>query len=358
MSNVKSASHSLNKGSFQLRSSSQFNPKKSVVLPVKTSKKISNKVVVKPYFSKLDIDFKKVSTGLKLQKQYEKQKDDPMAKTSTNFRTWNHNPDNSGYQTSTNFFRSQQLPLMKQIVQDEKNLHVNESIQLPQRNVHTSHGFSIKEANKEYESRIKEIHASRPEKLRMSLELKEKMRDSDPFFIRRIDISDRKFEKERENGLNSSRMNYQNSDIFFSKPFDFVKDKSIDKKLLYQSHMKFYGSTNQSRSEWSPKHSNPSLLNHTNTPYNILNSSAKSISKTKKEIMESSLGSPANKQKSLCEFIDLARVFSPNPNKEYLRALNSSPKAFERSSNICANYLDLHKMYGSLCERPFVNKII
>jgi hypothetical protein len=79
--------------------------------------------------------------------------------------------------------------------------------------------------------------------------------------------------------------------------------------------------------------------------------------KTKEEIYKEHNGSPANRQKSLCEFIDLARVFSPNENKEYMKALQKSNTAFNTNSNICANYQDLHKMYGSLCEKPFVKKL-
>ena len=80
--------------------------------------------------------------------------------------------------------------------------------------------------------------------------------------------------------------------------------------------------------------------------------------KTKEEIYQEHNGSPANRQKALCEYIDLNRVACPNPNKEYLKAFNASNTAFNKSSNICANYQDLHKMYGSLCEKPFVKKII
>jgi hypothetical protein len=188
--------------------------------------------------------------------------------------------------------------------------------------------------------------------------MKEKMRDSDPFFLRRIEISDLKFIKQREEALSSSRLNYNDSDVFFSKPFDFASDKSIDKKLLIDNHLKFYGSANLSKSEWAPKNSKTNLVNHTNVRYNILNSTVKSFVKTKEEIYKEHNGSPANRQKSLCEFIDLARVFSPNPNKEYLNALRMSGSTFNKSSNICANYQDLHRTYGSLCEKPFTKKII
>ena len=123
------------------------------------------------------------------------------------------------------------------------------------------------------------------------------------------------------------------------------------------NNTKFYGATNSSNSQWSPKNSKLNLVNHTSVPYSIFNVGVKSFTKTKEEISKEYEYSPARKQKSLGEFADLIRVFSPNPNKAYIAALERSSTAFHKKSNICSNYQDLHRLYGSLCDKPFVKKM-
>jgi len=183
------------------------------------------------------------------------------------------------------------------------------------------------------------------------------MQASDPFFREKYDYNDDKFNKEKQLFIKTKK-DMLDSNIFFNKEIvDIRKDKSIDKFILSNTNSKIYGINNPSRSEWSPKNSKFSLLNHTSVPFSVLNSGVKSFSKTKGEIYELSGENAANKQKAICEFIDVARVFHPNPNKEYLNALKSK-NPFNQNSNICSNYLNLHRMYGSLCENPFVKKII
>jgi len=217
--------------------------------------------------------------------------------------------------------------------------------------------LTLKKENIEYERKLHTSHATRGENIRKVRQLKEKMQESDPFFMKRYDTSNEKFIKERENNLSSNKPNYYDSDIFNQKEFDLSKDKSVDKHIFADTRRKIYGTFYPSNSEWSPKNSKINLMNHGSVPFSIFNPNMKSFVKTKDEISQDHNGSPANKQKALCEFIDLARVFAPNPNKEWLNSFQKSDQAFHKNSNICANYQNLHRMYGSLCDKPFVKKI-
>ncbi len=57
-------------------------------------------------------------------------------------------------------------------------------------------------------------------------------------------------------------------------------------------------------------------------------------------------------------FNDLTRVGVPNSNKEFLNAYSKSKNAFARNSNLCATYLDIHRLYKDMSDKPFVKKII
>jgi len=226
------------------------------------------------------------------------------------------------------------------------------------RNIHTANPlFNLKEEVRDYERKLHTSHTSRGLELKKVKEIKIKMQASDPFFREKYDYNDDKFNKEKQIFIKTKKDKFD-SNIFFNKEIEDVrKGKSIDKFILSNTTNKIYGINSSSRSEWSPKNSKFSLLNHTSVPFSVLNSGVKSFSKTKGEIYELSGENAANKQKAICEFIDVARVFHPNPNKEYLNALKSK-NPFNQNSNICSNYLNLHRMYGSLCENPFVKKII
>ena len=84
-----------------------------------------------------------------------------------------------------------------------------------------------------------------------------------------------------------------------------------------------YTVSRESNSQWHPKNLMPTLLNYSSTEHHILNPGIKNISNTKKELEEqcekvSTNYHLGNRQKSLCEFIDLSRVGAPHQNKDYL----------------------------------------
>lgn len=366
---VRNTSNSLMIDNFQNRSTSQLNLKstKNMYLPNKTYvQNNENNYSKKPYFSKLDVDIKKISNGLSMKKQYLKTENlDEMTKTENKIRKDFDEEiiqnDKIAVKTSTNFFKSDsKLPQVDDNKTTQKT-HIlkTDNYNPKERNIHTSQGFNLKNYNIQYINQLQANFQNRADNVKKCKELKEKMRESDPFFLKKkTDQNQEKFIKQRENYLNDSKMNFYNSDIFQMKPFNLVTDKTIDKYIIANNNIRFYGSSNPSKSEWSPKNSKLNLVNHTSVPYSIFNPEVKSFVKTKEEIAREYSNSPAKKQKSLGEFADLVRVFSPNPNKEYLAALNTSNNVFYKNSNICANYQNLHRMYGSLCDKPFVKKMI
>jgi hypothetical protein len=365
---VRNTSNSLMFDNNQNRSSSQLNLKtsKKMYMPNKSSsRKNEYPNTHKPYFSKLDVDIKKISNGLCMKKQYLKTENfDDLSKIDNKIRKEliEELPNEmKAVKTSSNFFKtSANLPQVDENKTTKNNVYLNTEHHIPkERNIHTSQGFSLKNYNTHYVNELQANYHNRAENIKKCKELKEKMRESDPFFLKKkTDQIQDKYLKEKENYLNASKMNFYNSDIFQMKPFDLATDKTVDKFIIANSNIRFYGSSNPSKSEWSPKNSKLNLVNHTSVPYCIFNPGLKSFVKTKEEITKEYSNSPAKKQKSLGEFADLVRVFSPNPNKEYLSALQLSNNAFHKNSNICANYQNLHRMYGSLCDKPFVKKMI
>ena len=351
-SNTLSNALSQNKETFKTTKKNPTLLKKSKMLTKKDTKD-------KKPFSMLDVDIKKVSNGTKMEKQYVREEKSKVNDTNHPFNKFNETfeKDNQAFKTSTGFYKTKEerLPHMQE---SEMKRGITTPMNSSHQNIHSLQGNNIKEINEEYVRRIYTSHANRQESHRKAKDIKDKMRASDPFFQKGTDVSNEGFVKQRERNLVSSKPNYYRSDIFNSKEFDLFKDKSIDKFIIANPIAKGFTSTSPSRSEWSPKNSKINLFNHTSVPYSVLNSNMKSFVKTKEEIYQDHNGSPANRQKALCEFIDLARVSTANPNKEYLNAFNSSSRAFHKSSNICSNYQDLHRMYGSLCERPFVKKIV
>jgi hypothetical protein len=224
----------------------------------------------------------------------------------------------------------------------------------------------------EFERLVKTAHSNRGKDLYTSVgpslpyvsvkEIKKKQQESDIFFTRKSRNIMENFDKVRESHNKSKGMDYQDSDIFMMKNNPLALQKNAEKYLDAAKKSQVYSSSSRSNSEWQPKNAYASLLNHSSTNYNLLNPEAKNTSRTKGQILnESHTGNsfnPTFKQKSLCEFIDLTRVGVPNPNKEFLSAFNKSKNGFGRESNLCSAYLDLHKMYRGISERPFVKKIV
>ena len=175
--------------------------------------------------------------------------------------------------------------------------------------------------------------------------LREKMYKSDIFHQK----SQEKNQKSTIN--NTNKIN--NSDIFNIKNNN-IENNKINNELKYTS-------SRESKSEWKPKNLMPTLLNHSSSKFHILNQSIKNISKTKDEIINECKNkynnvNYCNKQKSLCEYIDLTRVSSSNINIDYHKALKMNKKTFNVHNNICSQFYDIFGSYKSLCDKPFVNK--
>ena len=174
------------------------------------------------------------------------------------------------------------------------------------------------------------------------------------------DIFHQKPKVNYDNGLmKKNKKYYQNSDIFHLKnDIENIKksgEKSYFKK--YDNSLK-YTTARESNSEWDPKILKPNLMNHSSTQYNILNPSQKNNSKTKNEIQnECNKINPnecfTNKQKSLCEFIDLSRVSAPNVNNNYIRIMKINPRACYKRNNFCSEYYDIYGQYKNICDKPF-----
>jgi len=208
-----------------------------------------------------------------------------------------------------------------------------------------------------YERNIKTAHAQRFQDP-ASREIKKKMTDSNIFLTKNKTnsssqknlIYDLKHERAPNSNSNTNKKDYWGSDIFMSKNNTEI---NTSKAQLSKSKETTYNVSTRSNSEWNDKVSHPSLFNHTSVKYHILNPSIKHIFKTKEDIKESTAFNPVHRQKSLCEYRDLTRVGQPNMNREYYSALEKSPEIFRRTSDICANFLDIHRGYKGLIEHPF-----
>lgn len=115
--------------------------------------------------------------------------------------------------------------------------------------------------------------------------------------------------------------------------------KKTGEKYFFQPVNKVYHANVLSNSVWIPSHSNPSLFNHTNNEFNILNPAIKSHCKTKKEIITKENGHTiTHKQKALGEFVDITRNGSPNPNKDFVNVFKTYSRPFNRQKNQCSEF--------------------
>jgi hypothetical protein len=187
-------------------------------------------------------------------------------------------------------------------------------------------------------------------------EIKKKMQDSDVFFLKKTNAKVDNFNTLKDWYNNKDQTIYNDSDIFLRKDDALSRSKSGE-KYFFKKKEKLYDTTCKSNSEWIDKNLYQTLLGHSSRDYHILNPGIKHISKTRQDIInDTATYNPIYRQKSLCEFIDLNRVGVPNPNKEFLKAFRTSKNAFCKNTNICANYLDIHREYRDLSDRPFVKK--
>jgi hypothetical protein len=293
-------------------------------------------------FSLLDIPINKISKGTNLPEQFQRQTSERKTSKPKHILT-EENETNTNNNFNTMTYRDKFI----------------------QRNVKTAVRYNGKESFfKEYERHAKTSQSkTRPEKScfpEVSVkEIKLKAQESDIFFNKRTDNIKENFEQVRENYNSRGKPDHINSDIFNLKKDKTANNKNSEKYLDKTNKTVTYNVSSKSNSEWHIKNNYASLFNHCSTKFHILNPHIKNIFKTKEEICEESKNfNPTFRQKSLCEFIDLTRVGVPNPNKEYLNALNKSKQVFNRDSNICASYLDLQRLYKNLSDPPFVKKFI
>jgi hypothetical protein len=164
----------------------------------------------------------------------------------------------------------------------------------------------------------------------------------------------------KKNQNKSTKFGY---DIFRSDVFNFKKQYSSEflkksgEKTVLLPPTKFYTSNSMSNSVWIPSHSNPSLFNHTNNEYHILNPSIKTISPLKSKIITSdNKDIITHRQKSFSEFVDITRNGSPNPNKDFVNIYKKTLKPFNKTKNLCSEYALMSHTNKDMCGPIFTTK--
>jgi len=218
---------------------------------------------------------------------------------------------------------------------------------------------------REFERLVKTAHSRRDTHSNLPevdvKQIKSKMQESDIFFLKDSNGRKDNISSPKEHLSKTRAKNFQESDIFMIKNNKIAIDKNGEKYLNIDSKKKFnFNTWSQSNSEWSAHVGKNSLLNHGSVQYHLLNPNLKAISKTKEIIFAESKSelNPVHRQKSLCEFLDLTRVGVPNTNKLLVNTLKNSKNIYNKESNICSSYLDIHRLYRGISEKPFMKKII
>ena len=238
--------------------------------------------------------------------------------------------------------------------------NLDETINLQQRDLFMPKGFElyekiIKKAAynniKNLSIEEKNLNSGKTKYIPIRHKIKKNMSESDIFH--------QKKNKDYDKLINNHKRDFQNSDIFNIKNNIENINKSGEKSFFkkYDNNLK-YTTSRESKSEWKPKSLKPNLLNYSSINYNILNPNTHNVSKTKEEIKKecekiNNIENYTHKQKSLCEFIDLSRVFAPNCNNDFIDILKKNPKACYKKNNICSEYYDIHGHYKNLCDKPF-----
>lgn len=226
---------------------------------------------------------------------------------------------------------------------------------------------------KEYERIIKTAHetkrllgADHPNPRLVS----QKMLASDIFFINdKNEDKNKIFQQNKKkspttntnNFSSNERPEYLDSDIFNIKNNLMSINKIGEKQLLKVNRYQYSGfyPSAKSNSEWSPKNQSNNYMNYHSSDYDIFNPLIKKNINTIANLKNNSNGfNPANRQKSISEFIDLTRNGVPNTNKELIKALDKDNKIFSYKEDLCSNFLDLHREYKYLVEQPFVKKAL
>lgn len=134
------------------------------------------------------------------------------------------------------------------------------------------------------------------------------------------------------------------SDIFFNSKDSKAIQQSNEAYSSLRANDRKMGSVDELGSQWTIMKCDPSLMNYTNTKFNILNIKAKPISLNKSQIMaclNNHEYAIAKKKKGISSFVDMTRSGVSNPNKGY-------KNCFHRRKSQCTLFIDLHKDYKNL----------
>lgn len=218
---------------------------------------------------------------------------------------------------------------------------------------------------KQYERNIKTSHQNRSKNTLNSREVNYKMLESDIFFFKNTNEEKKNIFKEKKNlpiaidsninNNNKKDSNPYDSDIFLLKNNEKSLKKIGEKFLFSNKGPKEYHCSQKSNSEWKPnKIEFKSFVNYHSCDYDIVKPEVAIKIHTRNEILKEANGvNPAKIQKGLCEFNDLGRISNPNPNREYVKAIQGNEKLFLKKNNMCSDFLNLYTEYSSLCEKPF-----
>lgn len=162
---------------------------------------------------------------------------------------------------------------------------------------------------------------------------------------------------------NNDNINKFGSETYKSDVFSFNSQvsprflkKSGERSCFFPSN-KVYSSNSMSNSVWIPSHSNPSLFNHTNNEYHILNPLMKTISPVKSQVInDTNRHIISHRQKSFSEFIDITRNGSPNPNKDFVNVYKNYDFPFNRTKNVCSDFALMSHYNKDLCGPIFTTK--
>jgi len=147
---------------------------------------------------------------------------------------------------------------------------------------------------------------------------------------------------------------YRTSDIFNLNPNTKLNISKSGEKYLQtelENKNKIHFNKTVSNSAWYPKiPKRHNYMGYTSVKFNIISPGTKSFCLTKEDILKGD--KPSNKVKSISEFIDLCRVSAPNIGKNHENYLKEN-KSFGMKNGPGTNYLDMHKNYRELINKPF-----
>ena len=169
-----------------------------------------------------------------------------------------------------------------------------------------------------------------------------------------------KFNENREDYKNKTSLfgnNIFKSDVFSQGEVtkDFLKKSG--ENYAFNPSKKIYSSNIMSNSVWIPSHSNPSLFNHTNNEYHILNPLMKTISPVRSKVINNeNKDIITHRQKSISEFVHITRNGSPNPNKDFVQTYKTYNSPFNVTKNLCSEFSLMSHYYKDLCGPAFTTK--